>query len=181
MVADLLLRFATTVVATVRDPSHSTARSLHDIPTADGSKLVILPLDDKVEAIGYSSLQSRLAEQGVYRLDVVVANAGASSAFGGTLGTEAGAAQDCFEVNSVGPLKLFQACWPLLDKSDSADPAGKKFVLVTSSVGSIEGLEAESFPAVAYGMSKAAANWLARNISVEFRDKGLKVGIIHPG
>ncbi|POR32662.1 hypothetical protein TPAR_07133 [Tolypocladium paradoxum] len=75
MVADLLLP-ATTVVANVRDPSHSTAQSLHNIPTADDSKLVILPLDDKVEVIGYSSLQNRLEEQGVSQLGIVVANAG---------------------------------------------------------------------------------------------------------
>ncbi|KND94587.1 Norsolorinic acid ketoreductase, partial [Tolypocladium ophioglossoides CBS 100239] len=181
MVTDLLLRPATTVVATVRNPSHSTAQSLHDIPTADGSKLVILPLDDKVEAIGYSSLQSRLEERGVYHLDVVVANAGTPGGYDGTLNTKTDSALDCFQVNSIGPLQLFQACWPLLDNSDSADPARKKFVLVTSSVGSIEGLERENFPAVAYGMSKAAANWLTKNISVEFKNKGLKVGIIHPG
>lgn len=32
-----------------------------------------------------------------------------------------------------------------------------------------------------YGMSKAAANWLARKISFEFRDKELMIGIVHPG
>lgn len=30
-------------------------------------------------------------------------------------------------------------------------------------------------------MSKAAANWWAKKVSIELKDKGLLVGIIHPG
>lgn len=48
-------------------------------------------------------------------------------------------------------------------------------------MGSIAGLDEENFPSLAYGMSKAAANYLAKKISVDFKEQGLKVGIIHPG
>ncbi|KAM4060823.1 short chain dehydrogenase [Hirsutella rhossiliensis] len=182
MVADLLIRPATTVVATVRNPSASTSQSLKALPTAAGSRLAILAVDEDTPEIGYSSIPKRAAEAGIDRVDVAVANAGASGSFDWVLETDPEEVRRCFEVNSIGPFKLFQACWPLLDRSDPAlGPGGKKFVLVTSFVGSIAGLEAESFPSAAYGMSKAGANWMAKKMSVEFKDRGLKVGIIHPG
>ncbi len=91
-----------------------------------------------------------------------------------------------FRVNAVGPAKLFRAVWPLLD-SHGGESGGegerteKKFVLITSSVGSIASLAVESMPSTAYGMSKAAANWFAKKLSVEYKERGLLVGIVHPG
>jgi norsolorinic acid ketoreductase len=73
-------------------------------------------------------------------------------------------------------VKLFQATWPLLETSTV-----KKFVMVSSSVGSIASLGMESFPSTAYGMSKAAVNWFGKKLSVEFKEKGLVVGVVHPG
>ncbi|RDA94635.1 hypothetical protein CP533_2395 [Ophiocordyceps camponoti-saundersi (nom. inval.)] len=179
IVTDLVLRPDTTVVATVRDPDSTTSQSLRALPTAAGSRLVVVPLDATRDDMAHETLPQRLQENKVGRLDVVVANA-AAPALGSVLQTEAAKARHCLEVNSIGLLRLFQACWPLLERSDPAS-GGKRFVLVTSSVASIQGLETEDFPLTAYGMSKAAANWLAKKISVEFRDKGLLVGIIHPG
>lgn len=75
-------------------------------------------------------------------------------------------------------MKLFRATWPLLEGSARGK---KKFVLISSSVGSIGSLGEESFPSMAYGMSKAAANWFAKKLSVEFKEQGLLVGIVHPG
>jgi NAD(P)-dependent dehydrogenase (short-subunit alcohol dehydrogenase family) len=83
-----------------------------------------------------------------------------------------------FEVNAVGTAELFRVCWPLLERSEKEI---KKFVMVSSSVGSIGTLAEENFPATAYGMSKAAANWWARKVSLDFRENGLAVGILHPG
>ncbi len=85
-----------------------------------------------------------------------------------------------FKVNAIGPVKLFKALWPLLQKSPD-EKEQRKFVLVTSSVASIATLDQENFPATAYGMSKVAANWWAKKLSIEFKEAGLKVGIIHPG
>ncbi|GJN84378.1 hypothetical protein PLIIFM63780_007934 [Purpureocillium lilacinum] len=188
LTADLLLRPATTVVATVRNPADETSQSLLSLATADSSALIVLPLDDADPSIDSTSLVTRLtaaaSAQGqkpisISHIDVLVANAGASAGYHSVLDTSPDAARFCFEVNAIGPLKLFQACWPLLSKSTRE--GGKKFVLVTSSVGSIAALEMESFPSAAYGMSKAAANWLAKKISIEFQKDELKVGIIHPG
>ncbi|PHH92969.1 hypothetical protein CDD83_3127 [Cordyceps sp. RAO-2017] len=179
--ADLLLRPKTRVIATVRDPASDTSRSLATLPAADGSELVVFPVNDEVQGIGYKTIQERAEKAGINHLDVVVANAGASSGYDSVLATQGDAARACFEVNSIGPLKLFQACWPLLEKRGPAEAVDKKFILMSSFIGSIQGLETEDFPTAAYGMSKAAANWLAKKISVEFKEKGLAVAAIHPG
>ncbi|KAK3307361.1 uncharacterized protein B0T15DRAFT_174735 [Chaetomium strumarium] len=190
----LLTRPNTTVIATSRKPlSLSAVGGANVHPT---SKLVPVLLDEVDPAITSATLPARLtAEHGITHLDVVIANAGTSSAFEGvmsssasTTGADPGKAMlRDFEVNAVGPARLFGALWPLLDshrERADEDREGmrkvKKFVLMSSSLGSIGALEQESLPGVSYGMSKAAANWWAKKVSVELKGR-LLVGIIHPG
>lgn len=172
MTAALLLRPSTTVVATVRDPSHDTAISLSALSTGGDSELILLPLDMKDVAPFASVLQ----ESGIDRLDIVISNAGLNSGFDSVQGTTPQSMRDDFEVNVVGNLSLFQICQPLLEKGRT-----KKFSVITSSVGSIKGLEMENMPGVSYGASKAAVNWVSKKLSVEYAAKGYKIGIIHPG
>ncbi|KAK4240522.1 hypothetical protein C8A03DRAFT_13169 [Achaetomium macrosporum] len=168
----LLTRPHTAVIATSRKPfsfSAAKGRSIH--PT---SKLVPVLLDEANPAITSASLPDRLAaEHGITHLDVVIANAGTSSSFEGVLspsttGTDPGEGMlRDFEVNAVGPARLFRAVWPLLDGHREGEDGEqkrkeKKFVLMSSSLGSIGALEQENLPGVSYGMSKAAANWWAK-------------------
>ncbi|KAK0721585.1 hypothetical protein B0T26DRAFT_641377 [Lasiosphaeria miniovina] len=180
MVTMLLQRPHTTVIATSRRPppqehSASSATSIPDeLPAHATSTLVQVLLNDSDATISSATLHGRLRDtHNIARLDVVVANAGSSSGFHDILATDPDfdLLHD-FVVNAAGPAKLFRAVWPLLDP---------EFVLITSSLGSIGCLDEESMPSTAYGMSKAAANWFAKKLSVEFRDRGLLVGIIHPG
>jgi norsolorinic acid ketoreductase len=176
MVGTFLLRPNTVVVATVRDPKHETSQSLLELPVGTGSQIHVLTLDSATAASGFPSLAADLAGVGVDRLDVVIANAGTTAGFPPTLEARSTEPRDDFVVNALAPLELFRATWPLLKKDGQ-----KKFVLITSSVGSIKLQETEPFPSVSYGMSKAAVNWMGKKISVEFKKDGLKVGLIHPG
>lgn len=175
MTASLLLRPSTVVIATVRDPSHETAQSLLSLTTGDGSRIIILPLDVRE---GSDSIPSALDGAGLDHLDVVISNAGSSTSFISVEETTPEDLRDDFETNTVGPFRLFQASWPFLARGETE---WRKFVFITSSVGSIAGLEFENMPGVAYGTSKAAANWVAKKLNVEYRKDGLKVGIVHPG
>jgi norsolorinic acid ketoreductase len=162
-----LVDFAAAVVPSIT--AHST------------SDVVPLALDEDTAAVSMATLAARLEELNIHHLDVVIANAGTSAGFRSIADTNPEDVMRDFVVNSIGPMKLFKACWPLIKTTTSTDRTQKKFVLVTSSVGSIASLEDESFPSTAYGMSKAAANWFAKKLSVEFKDEGLAVGIVHPG
>ena len=130
----------------------------------------------------YEDLKSTLAGQGITYVNIVIANAGNSSGFKSVLETTADDVQYDFEVNTLGPLKLFQAAWPLLERGlQASTSADGKFIVMSSSVGSIAGQQQEAFPSTAYGMSKAALNYLAKKISIELKDVGLVGGILHPG
>lgn len=193
IVAILLQRPATTVLALVRDPTAETSATLPSLPAAPGSSLHLLPLDaavgkdgdDDDHNGGVGRLPALAAAVGVSRVDVVIANAGGSSGYKAVLDTEPRDAVHDFAVNAVGPLRLFRAAWPLLSVggfgAGGAAAGGTKFVYMTSSVGSIAGQREESFPSTAYGMSKAAANWLLVKIGVEFGPRGLSVMALHPG
>ncbi|KAL1702375.1 hypothetical protein EV121DRAFT_271844 [Schizophyllum commune] len=70
-----------------------------------------------------------------------------------------------FEVNTNGPLVLFQAANPLL--RGSTNP---KFVTISSGLGSIALAGELSVNMYAYGASKAAANWVMRKLHHDFPD-----------
>jgi norsolorinic acid ketoreductase len=74
---------------------------------------------------------------------------------GETLQTPAHVVRDQLEVNAVRPLNLIQTFFPLLEKS--AEP---KFLVPTSSIGSIGDMESFPVPFFGCGLSKAAANYL---------------------
>ncbi|KAK0750900.1 hypothetical protein B0T18DRAFT_319519, partial [Schizothecium vesticola] len=140
------------------------------------STFLPLLLDDARPAIASATLAARLAaEHDITRLDVVVANAGASSGFRDVLELQdvEGELVHDFVANAVGPVKLFRGVWPLLKEGGE-----RKFVLVSSVMGSIGGLGEEMLPGLA---CKAAANFFARKLGLGFKGEGLLVGVVHPG
>lgn len=148
-------------------------------PAAPSSSFLPLLLDDANPQIASDTLAARLAsEHNVTRLDVVVANAGASSGFRDVLELQdvEGELVYDFVANAVGPVRLFRGVWGLLKEA-----GGGRFVLVSSVMGSIGGLGEEGLPGLAYGMSKAAANFFARKVGLGFKGEGLLVGVVHPG
>lgn len=172
LVAALLTRPSTTVVATVRDPA-SQAAALAALPSARGSRLLVIALSFPHVP---ENLEPILSPHGITHIDVVISNAAVQSSFEPILSADPKDLLLDYEINAVGQLRLFQAAWPLLSKFTR-----KKFVLLTSSVGSITVLDYEVFPGISYGPSKAGANWIAKRIAVEFKSQGLLVGILHPG
>ncbi|MBW4706346.1 SDR family oxidoreductase [Roseobacter sp. YSTF-M11] len=102
------------------------------------------------------------------RLDVVFANAGVT--WPAPLGQiEADAAQAQFMVNVTGPLLLLQALSPLLTK-------GASVILNTSC------LDVLGEPGMAvYSATKAALRSVARTLSVELGERGIRVNTVAPG
>jgi NAD(P)-dependent dehydrogenase (short-subunit alcohol dehydrogenase family) len=102
------------------------------------------------------------------RLDVVIANAAIGLPTGSVLETTAQAMAEHFAVNTIGPLVLFQATYPLL-KASSDTP---KFIPITSVSGSITNGAPSPFPLLAYGASKTALNYLTVKIRADYEGLG---------
>ncbi|KAJ1557654.1 hypothetical protein HK405_015484, partial [Cladochytrium tenue] len=103
------------------------------------------------------------ANHGLTRLDVVIANAGIINTYAPAADIPLAAVREHFQVNTLGPLALFQATLPLLRQS--AHPV---FVAVSSGLGSTGDMqEFVGMAAVAYSTSKAALNHIVRKIHFE--------------
>jgi norsolorinic acid ketoreductase len=68
-----------------------------------------------------------------------------------------------FDVNVLGPVVLYQSFADLLAKSAAADDA--KFVVISSLIGQVT--NALPYPVNAYGISKAAVNFVVKKIDME--------------
>ena len=104
----------------------------------------------------------------------MIANAGIGSDYSTALDLKVTPLKEHIAVNTIGPLALFQAFFPLLQKSIQP-----KFVYISSPLASIGGMEQRPFPMAAYGASKAAMNYFIRKI--HFENEGLVSFAIDPG
>jgi norsolorinic acid ketoreductase len=164
----------TVVVATTRDLESASSKALSTIPTGSGSKVVVVKLDANRDEDAQEAVEELKTTHGIDRIDTVIANAGIANYWGPTSSTPASAFQDHFHVNTIGALTLFQATNPLLEKSSSP-----KFAYISTVLASIGDAEKYPLPGVAYGASKAAANFLLKKIHIEHPH--LTVFPIHPG
>ena len=77
-----------------------------------------------------------------------------------------------FEINTLGPLRIAEACLPLMG-------TGAKLGIVTSRVGSLG--DNSSGGMYAYRVSKAGANMVALNLHHDLSKRGIAVVALHPG
>ncbi|KAK2817675.1 hypothetical protein FQN49_007972 [Arthroderma sp. PD_2] len=160
-VEHLLARPNVTMVAGVRDPDSPSSQSLQTIPTGESSKLIVVKIDSKSTTDPTAAVK-KLQDQGINHLDVVIANAGISEDMSTVHTVPIAAAWEHVEVNGFGPLYLFQAVYPLLNKSEKPT-----FVGVGSPLGSIGDMEKVPYHFAAYGPSKAMLHWMVRKIHFE--------------
>ncbi|WP_413440384.1 SDR family oxidoreductase [Synechococcus sp. MIT S1220] len=77
-----------------------------------------------------------------------------------------------FDVNALAPLLLASALIPSMS-------AGGKLVFMSSRMGSIQ--DNTSGGEYGYRMSKAALNSAVKSLSIDLKDQGISVGVLHPG
>ncbi|KAK3116002.1 hypothetical protein LTR53_004116 [Teratosphaeriaceae sp. CCFEE 6253] len=168
----LLLRPLTTVVATVRDPSN--AHDLRALQCAEGSRLIVAEIDGFCPKDPTRVVEELQTTHGLTHLDTVIANAGIESWFGPAASIPLDQLREHFEVNALAPLALFQATWPLLQRSTNP-----KFVPISSRLGSVTEIARVQNPAAAYGASKAMLNYLTCRMHHE--NAGLVAFPMSPG
>ncbi|MCW8872392.1 SDR family oxidoreductase [Pseudomonadota bacterium] len=105
------------------------------------------------------------------RIDRLVNNAGILER-DGLDDLDFGVIERQFRVNALGPLRVTAALRPLLTD-------GAKVFIVTSRMGSIEDNSSGGY--YGYRMSKAAVNIAAKSLSVDLKDAGVGVFLLHPG
>jgi len=171
LVAQLAARPESVIFAGARNPFSAT--DLHALSSKHSGKIHVVKLTSGGETDNEAALAEVRKVAG--RLDVVIANAGISSSFATSLEVPLEDMREHFEVNVLGPLALFQASYALLKASPEP-----KFIIVSGAIGSIQ--IGTTYPAkcTAYGVSKAAVNWLSAKLWHEYPEIGVVLPI-HPG
>lgn len=157
-----LARPNTTVIAAVRDVSSEQAKQLHTLSRGNESHLIIVSLDADIAASTAQTASEIQIKHHIDHLVIVIANAGICNSWGPVLEVDESDMYNHFEVNTMGPLRLFQAMAPLLQKARTP-----KFVYISTQLASIEGIGQTPILTIAYGISKAAGNYLVRKIHAE--------------
>jgi len=134
----------------------------------------------KLEATSEDDIKAvvKLIEAEHGRIDVVIANAGIFKNFDTVLNTKAADYQEHFDVNLYGPILLYQLTYPLLLKGPTGS---RKFIAISSIVGSLAIYSTLPFSNMAYAASKSALNAVFHKAYQESEKDGVMPILIHPG
>lgn len=161
LLSAFLLRDNTTVIAAVRNIA-AAQESFSSLLAGSNSKLIIVKIDSTSDTDPAAAVEELKTKYSITKVDVVISNAGIMDNVAHALETTAEQARKHFETNTLGPMLVLQAFMPLL--SASASP---KFFVISSTIGSISEVNNIPNPFFAYGMSKAAVNYLVRKIAFD--------------
>jgi norsolorinic acid ketoreductase len=162
------------VVAAVRDPTSESSQSLLNATTGVSSTVILVKIDSISETDAKDAVRILQDQHGITHLDVVIANAGQSSDLTTVSTVTMAEMRHALAVNSYGPILLFQAVLPLLEKS--RNPI---FATMGSMMGTTGGMEQRPYPGAPYGPSKAVLNWITRK--VHFEHENIIAFVLDPG
>ena len=157
-----------TVLATCRDMGSATElRQLKN----DTSKLHIFELDVSSQ----KSMEDLTLQLTGHAIDIFINNAGVYGPRDSTFGkVSANEWAKVLQVNAKAPMILTQL---LID--NLRDGSDKKLLYISSKMGSIN--DNKGGGSYVYRSSKAALNAVVKSISVDLRDSGFSVAVLHPG
>ncbi|KAM0716173.1 hypothetical protein Q7P37_008687 [Cladosporium fusiforme] len=149
------------VVAGVRDPAKSQD-TLKELPAATSSSLIIVKLDSGSSVDADNAVSHLQSEHGISHIDITITNAGICDHLLPISSMVVNELSRHIDTNTYGVLRLFQATWPMLQQSPMP-----KFVCISSQLGSILSAASNAQYTAAYGVSKAAVNFLISKIGAE--------------
>lgn len=154
------------VYALCRNPEKADA--LNTLAASSGGRVTVHKMDVASDA----STKAGAADTGTDPVDILFNVAGVIGGEHQGLEDQAwGDWQDAFNIMTIGPLRVMQAFLSRLGN-------GSKVINVTSQ------LAASTWPYggfYSYGAAKAALNRVMRSVAIDVRDRGIVVGIVHPG
>lgn len=136
--------------------------------------LHILPLD--VQSAESAQAAAQIVREQTHRLDMLINNAGVVTHSTPPINEPQDYAEihRVFDVNALGPLRMVEACLPLLQRSTF-----KRLCFVSSEAGSIARSKRTGW--YGYCMSKAALNMAVKNMFNLLRPEGFTFRLYHPG
>lgn len=165
LLAAYALRPNTLVISAIRDdPESDPAKDLLSLRVGRGSKIIVAKWDAASHTSSIELVRFLQINHNINSLDLVVANAGIFKFYGLARDSPPEAMIEHFEINAVAPVLLYQAVRPLLLASKSSIP---KLCMISSALGSVGLQDDYMMDMTAYGMSKAALNWVASRIHRE--------------
>ena len=154
------------VLAFVRTPAGAAV--LCDLVSSSGGKLTVHQMDVADDA----SVKAGAAASGSDAIDVLYNVAGVPGPIPAELETSDWAEWDeVYRIMVQGPLRVLQAFLPRLG-------AGAKVINISSQ------LAASTWPYggfYAYAGAKAALNRMMRSVAIDLKERGVIVGLVHPG
>ncbi|KAK8023689.1 NAD(P)-binding protein [Apiospora rasikravindrae] len=161
------------VIAANRNPAHPTSQALFDLPTAQGSRLIVVKWDASVDQDAFDAVTELQEKHGIHYLDIVIANAGINEICPTVADLKLDTLRSHMATNVYGFLATYQATRPLLQKS-SKEPI---FAPMGSTAGCLE--NQPPITNAAYGPTKAAVNWFTIRINAE--NDWLNAFVLIPG
>ncbi|CAH2350555.1 uncharacterized oxidoreductase [[Candida] railenensis] len=169
-VEELAKRPDVKIIATTRNVENSTEL----VQLKEKTKNIeIVKLDVSSEE-SIDTLDAQLKEIAAEGIDVFISNAGISQASYRVINAPRDVWLRHYKTNTLGPVLIFQVLYPYLLKKQT-----RKIVFVSSLAGSLG--QYLPFPTSAYGQSKAALNYSAKEISSELAPEGFTVIATQPG
>ncbi|ORY57995.1 hypothetical protein BCR35DRAFT_335234 [Leucosporidium creatinivorum] len=88
-----------------------------------------------------------------------------------------------FEINVLGPLKTVRALVPVMKDAnvEGGEKEGKKVMLMSSELASIERIDIKGTNSPSYSVSKTALNMLGAKLALELTPLDIDLVIMHPG
>lgn len=163
-----------TVIAAVRDPSAVVSQALLKLPTGVESKIIVVKIESSSLTDASAAIKLLETEHHITKLDLVIANSGISTHYGPVATVELSDLNEHISINAIGPLLLFQAVLPLLQKGTNP-----KFTSLGSAMGSIGGMDMRPYSLAAYGASKALLHYFTRR--AHFENDWLISIVLDPG
>jgi len=127
-----------TVIAANRNPDHPTSKELSKLPTAKGTKLVVVKLDASFWQDAFDAVKT-LEGQGIDHLDIVIANAGVAYCWPTVAEVKLDDLIAHMEADAYGVLSSYQAVRPLLLQKSKKEPM---YSIMGTTAGSLKQVKA---------------------------------------
>ncbi|ROV92591.1 hypothetical protein VMCG_08928 [Cytospora schulzeri] len=164
-----------TVIGSVRNSHAPSVQELRDLPTAEGSRLLLVSIES-TSAEDIPKAVQEMASSGINHLDLVIANSGICPTPQPLETVDIEDIKTAFTVNTIGPILLWKGLKPLLEKSKRSP----KWVSMSTGAASLERLEVHQAHGVAaYGITKASFNWFT--LAIHSANPWLTTFAVHPG